>query len=196
MDEPTDVEPHRMVIATLPDHLAADLTPHPIIGAIYRATTRSGRPVDADERATIHVTTDDLGSAIELLGPTAEAVLVDRRLRLDRSTGARAPGGILQTSFVAALPHLDPAEFARMYAEHTALVRTHHIGVAEYAQSIVVDRAGASMNRAMGVSELWFATRDDLRERFYTDETSAEIVGADVDRFIDREPTWSTHAHT
>jgi hypothetical protein len=97
-------------------------------------------------------------------------------------------------AFVRRRPGLSFLEFEERYREHAEVARFHHPGVARYVQSFVRGSLTSDAPALDAVAQLSFASREDLAERFYRDEESREIVAADVERFLDRERTWSVLA--
>ena len=80
---------------------------------------------------------------------------------------------------------LDPEAFERRYREgHTPVAREHHPGVCRYAQSFVRRRLAGDGPAFDAVAELSFATEADVRERFYRDAASPDIVAQDVAAFV------------
>lgn len=94
-------------------------------------------------------------------------------------------GGIKQVCFVGRRSDVDRAEFERRYAAHADIVRVHHPAVARYVQNLVVDARGDGAGTIEAVSELWFDSVDDYRERYYADASSPDVVRADVVDFLD-----------
>jgi hypothetical protein len=95
--------------------------------------------------------------------------------------------GVKFTSLVAKLPHIDDAFFRTRYAGHAAVAREHHGGCVRYVQSVVdPPAAGPTGDEVHAVSELTFASVDQLLERMYTHgDASIAAVRADTSQFID-----------
>ena len=102
------------------------------------------------------------------------------------------PGdALLMVSLVASLPGMEAADFAGRYRAHAEVARTHH-GFDAYRQNVVTSRSGHLADGTAAVSEILLATEDAWRNSFYATPSSAEIVGNDVTRFLDRTGTSST----
>ncbi len=87
--------------------------------------------------------------------------------------------------FVRRRADLSFADFATHYRErHAPLARVHHPGIARYVQNFAVapqEAAGA----IDAVSELWFRSEREARDRFYRDAESRRVIAEDVARFLD-----------
>lgn len=99
--------------------------------------------------------------------------------------------GVQMIAFVRRRSGVSPAEFEERYREHAEIARIHHPGIARYVQSFVRSSVTREAPPLDAVAQLCFARREDFAERFYRDESSREIVDADVERFLDRSRTWS-----
>lgn len=106
-------------------------------------------------------------------------------------------GVIKQVSLVRRAKGIDRAAFAERYRAHVEIVKAHH-GVARYAQSLAVepvygiaDDADGDSDDIDGISELWFASRADWRDRFFLHPASRDVVMADAGRFLDFATTCS-----
>ena len=87
--------------------------------------------------------------------------------------------------FVRRRPGLRYADFETHYRErHAPLAREQHPGVARYVQNFLAEPSNA-VRDFDAVSELWFRSERDVRERFYRDAESERIVAEDVARFLD-----------
>jgi uncharacterized protein (TIGR02118 family) len=118
-----------------------------------------------------------------------DAYLVDEQVRW---VGAGPDAcGLVQCSAVRRRAGLDRDTFAAHWRTvHAPLVAEHHPGVVHYAQNVVRDVLTPGAPEVDGFAELGFATVADHRDRFYASEASRAVVGADVDRFLDRSRGW------
>ena len=116
---------------------------------------------------------------------------VDEHIAWDRNPDRPTGSGVKMVSFVRSRADLDRDEFERRYRAHVDVARRHHGGVSRYVQNLVSSPATPSSPACDAVSELWFDSLDDWRERFYTDESSAGAVGEDTTAFIDFRNTFS-----
>jgi hypothetical protein len=98
------------------------------------------------------------------------------------------PRGVTRLAFVAALPGVDAAVFRKRYEGHAAIARVEHPGICRYVQHFVT--MGSEPDCA-AISELHFASDDDMRNRFYRNEDSAAVVDADIGDYLDRARTFS-----
>jgi uncharacterized protein (TIGR02118 family) len=98
--------------------------------------------------------------------------------------GAPGPAAVALVYFVKRRAGLSFDDFATHYRErHAPLARIHHPGIARYVQNfVVIPDADAPFD---AVSELWFASENDARTRFYRDDESRRVIGEDVLRFLD-----------
>jgi hypothetical protein len=95
--------------------------------------------------------------------------------------------GLKQISLVRRKKNLSPEEFAGHYRNHRETARCHH-GMSQYAQSLSLEPIYGFENELSdidGVSELWFTTERDWKERFYVHPESQNIVRKDTQKFID-----------
>jgi hypothetical protein len=95
---------------------------------------------------------------------------------------------IARLAFVARLPTVSPPHFRTRYLAHAPIAREQHPGICRYVQHFVV--AGTEDDCA-AIAELHFADETAMRERFYRDANSAQVVDADISDYLDRERTWS-----
>ena len=105
--------------------------------------------------------------------------------------------GINQMTFVKRIPTITHQEFSSRWDSHSAIAKEHHPGVARYIQNVVQTQTGdvanllatnslSSTEREFdGVAELSFETLDDMKTGMRKDETSQEIVYADINSFLD-----------
>lgn len=100
---------------------------------------------------------------------------------------------VLMVSLVVRLPQLDHGTFVDRYRNHAAIARRHH-GFTAYRQNVVPNTAitGADRTEVAAVSEIRLASELDWRDHFYRSPQSADAVGLDVRRFLDRGETLST----
>ncbi len=98
--------------------------------------------------------------------------------------------GIKQVSFVKKPDELSTELFRERYRGHVAVATEHHIGIGRYVQ-LDVESLLTEAPPTDGVSELWFASREDYADRFYTGPGSREAVRDDTVRFIDFGGTFS-----
>ena len=96
--------------------------------------------------------------------------------------------GLTRLAFVARLDSVDPQTFRRRYQAHAEIARVQHPAIVRYVQHFV--RRGTEPSCA-AISELHFADEEEMRQRFYRDDDSADIVAADISDYLDRERTWS-----
>ncbi len=91
-------------------------------------------------------------------------------------------GAVVLTYLVKRRPDLSFDAFMSHYREkHAPLARVHHPGIARYVQNFLPPGEGL----VDAISELWFRSERDARERFYRDDESRAVIGEDVRRFID-----------
>jgi hypothetical protein len=101
--------------------------------------------------------------------------------------------GVKQLSLVAKRPGIGADEFEAHYRHHVEVARVHQAGICRYVQNVVrapLGPAGAAMD-VFAISELWFATTDDMRDRYYTGPGAKQIVADDVAAFLDPAATTS-----
>jgi EthD domain-containing protein len=161
--------------------------------ALLTRGRREGRPQPFDALLTIW-TGDDVPDLLWLtdVAEVTTVVSVSETVHWDDAGDEDAvvgAGVVKQVAFTAPRADLDLDEFAARYREHAAVARQHHPGVRRYVQNFVMR---SSDNRSCAaVAELWFDDEETYRTRFYRDESSPEIVAADVARFLNREGTRS-----
>lgn len=101
---------------------------------------------------------------------------------------------VKQVSFVSRRPDISPEEYRRHHRGHIEVARVHHPGIARYQQDDLVSMEGDGPSPD-GFSELWFATEDDLRNRFFASDASRVVVRADTTEYIDFARTFSVMVH-
>ena len=116
---------------------------------------------------------------------------VDEHVAWDHDPGRAAGRGVKMVSFVRSRRDLDRPEFEHRYRNHVEVARVHHAGVTRYVQNIVTSPATPTSPPCDAISELWFASEDEWRSRFYTGEGSPEAVAEDTTGFIDFRNTFS-----
>ncbi len=101
--------------------------------------------------------------------------------------GTPGPDTLVRLYFVKRRAGISYEAFEAHYRErHAPLARVHHPGVARYVQHFLDDPKALS-GAYDAVSELWFRSERDLRERLYRDAASRRVIAEDVARFL--EPT-------
>ncbi|MCB0996711.1 MAG: EthD domain-containing protein [Acidimicrobiales bacterium] len=111
-----------------------------------------------------------------------------------RSWAAGTPTpGVKQVSLVARRSELSHDEFVRRYHGHADVARVHHAGIWQYRQNTVVRALGNRDDELAiaGMSELWFASEQRWRTRFYSGPESPAAVAEDTRAFIDYRNTCS-----
>ena len=98
---------------------------------------------------------------------------------------------VLMISLVARPDDLDAGTFADRYLAHAEVARTHH-GFDAYRQNLVTGGTSVHGTSTTAVSEILLADEEAWRDRFYSGDGSAEAIGRDVARFLDRAATIST----
>ena len=106
-----------------------------------------------------------------------------------RGENGRRPG-VKQVSFLCRAPGLGVEEFRELYRHHVETLRDDQPGIAKYVQN-VVDQVLVDGQEIDGVSELWFASLEDFRERYWSGPGVAEREAMDTGRFLDFTRTWS-----
>lgn len=103
---------------------------------------------------------------------------------------------INQMTFVCRLSEITHQEFSKRWDQHAPIAKEHHPGIARYTQNVIHQREGkfsdpdlaASFEKEFdGVAELFFHSMQDMADGMRKDETSTEIVYADINRFLDLE---------
>jgi len=98
--------------------------------------------------------------------------------------------GVKQLSFLRRPKGLSRDAFQELYHHHTAKLRDDQPGIAKYVQN-VVEEALPGMPDLDGVSELWFASLEDFRDRYWSGPGVAERESKETGRFLDFQRTWS-----
>ena len=165
-----------------------------------RATLHIATRVRSDDPAEPRKSAAFLSGSVRTPDPLprgvdrVDAYPVDEVLHWDRlpdvSIGSAAPG-LQLIVFICRPPHLSAADFRARYLEHADIARVHHPGIARYVQNYVIEAPSGGAPAVDAITEIWFASEDDFRDRFYRDEESKKIVAADVPRFMRPEDAWS-----
>ena len=99
--------------------------------------------------------------------------------------GVRSPG-VFMISPVHRAASVDHAGFdAHWRDRHAPLALRHHPGMWDYRQSVVRQVLTSGSPEFDGFARLGFETRRDFEERLFVSQEGREVIGADVDRFID-----------
>ena len=98
--------------------------------------------------------------------------------------------GVKQISFLVRPEGVAPDEFRELYHHHTAKLRDDQPGIAKYVQN-VVEQALPGAPALDGFSELWFASVEDWRERYWSGPDVPAREHAETSRFLDFRRTWS-----
>jgi hypothetical protein len=104
-----------------------------------------------------------------------------------------ATPGIKQVSFLHKGRGVSDDDFRQRYRAHVGEARRHMPGLWKYVQNLVIplpsDRA-----EVFGFSELWFASLDDFRDRYWATPESQIEEHAEVSTFLSSR-TWSMLVH-
>ena len=98
--------------------------------------------------------------------------------------------GVKQLSFLRRPLGVSRDEFRSLYAHHTEKLRADQPGIAKYVQNVVEECSPGALDLD-GVSELWFASLEDFRERYWSGPGVAERESKETGRFLDFSRTWS-----
>ncbi|MCP4908051.1 MAG: EthD domain-containing protein [bacterium] len=98
--------------------------------------------------------------------------------------------GVKQLSFLRRPPHVSRDEFRELYFHHTAKLRDDQPGIAKYVQNVIEESWGDAPDLD-GVSEIWFASLEDFRERYWSGPGVAERESKETGLFLDFQRTWS-----
>jgi uncharacterized protein (TIGR02118 family) len=170
----TLTSPHRVLPADPTDAVLASLAERAPRAQPHRALLLAW-PRDEAERSAVEAA---LAAVAPALLRTEEVVHWDE-------LGEPAGEAIVLTYFVRRRPGLSFTDFASHYRErHAPLARTHHPGIARYVQNFRI-AAEPGDGGIDAVSELWFRSERDARERFYRDDESRRVIAEDVQRFLD-----------
>jgi hypothetical protein len=105
----------------------------------------------------------------------------------------RPTPGLKQLSFIHKGRDVTDEDFVRRYRAHVPEARRHMPGLWKYVQNLVdplpLDRADP-----YGVSELWFESLDDFRDRYWASPASQPEEHAEVSQFLSSR-TWSLLTH-
>lgn len=119
----------------------------------------------------------DINSADQLSIASPAAQLPDFLAQL-------ATPGFVWVPFMKRLDEISHEEFVVRWREgHWPLVQRHHPGVCGYTQNIIQNIATANQTWD-GISELHFATPQDMRYRIYDSEEGKRIIRQDVSEFM------------
>ncbi len=98
--------------------------------------------------------------------------------------------GVKQLSFLRRPASVSREDFREMYAHHVEKLRDDQPGIAKYVQNVVEESTVGSPDLD-GVSEIWFASLEDFRERYWSGPDVAERESKETGRFLDFRRTWS-----
>jgi hypothetical protein len=98
--------------------------------------------------------------------------------------------GVKQLSFLRRPEDVSREAFRDLYHHHTEKLRDDQPGIAKYVQNVVEEVLPGSPDLD-GVSELWFASLDDFRDRYWSGPGVAERESKETGRFLDFRRTWS-----
>jgi hypothetical protein len=104
-----------------------------------------------------------------------------------------ATPGIKQLSFIHKARGVSDEDFVRLYRAHVPEARRHMPGLWKYVQNLV-DPLPSDRAEPYGVSELWFESIDDFRERYWASPQSQPEEHAEVSQFLSSR-TWSLLTH-
>jgi len=106
-----------------------------------------------------------------------------------RDAEGRRPG-VKQISFLRRPPGVSRDEFLTLYHDHTEKLRDDQPGIASYVQNVVEELSPGAPDLD-GVSEIWFASLEDFRQRYWSGPGVAERESRETGRFLDFKRTWS-----
>lgn len=124
------------------------------------------------------------------------AYRLSERSVFDELPAARADGwrpGVKQLFFLYRPPAISRETFCELYHHHTETLRDDQPGIAKYVQNVVeeVVTGGEERERELdGISELWFASLEDYRERYWSGPGVAEREARQTGQFLDFRRTW------
>jgi hypothetical protein len=98
--------------------------------------------------------------------------------------------GVKQLSFLRRPEGVSSEAFRELYFHHTEKLRDDQPGIAKYVQN-VVEESSPGAPELDGVSEIWFASLEDFRERYWSGPGVAERESKETGRFLDFQRTWS-----
>jgi len=122
---------------------------------------------------------------------------VSERPVFDELPPAGADGwrpGVKQLFFLYRPSTLSRDDFRALYHHHTETLRDDQPGIAKYVQNVVEEVGAGAREREGdldGVSELWFASLEDYRDRYWSGPGVAEREAEETSRFLDYRRTWS-----
>lgn len=106
--------------------------------------------------------------------------------------------GINQITFVRRLTEIGAEisheEFSKRWIKHAPLAKEHHPGIARYTQNHVTKLIGSFSDSELadfdgatfdGVAELFFNSLSEMKDGMQKDETSHDIIFADIAGFLD-----------
>ena len=101
------------------------------------------------------------------------------------------PEGVTRFSFVRRRAGLTREQFSDHWTNvHCPLARRHHPALWRYVQNIVVAPLTHGAPEIDGIAELGFRSMEDMSARMYDSPAGADIIRADVRRFIDVGSGW------
>jgi hypothetical protein len=101
--------------------------------------------------------------------------------------------GVKQVSFLHKGRGISDEDFLRRYRAHVPEARRHMPGLWKYVQNLV-DPLPSDRAEPYGFSELWFASIDDFRDRYWATAESQKEEHAEVSTFLSSR-TWSMIVH-
>lgn len=121
------------------------------------------------------------------LGPDEPAYRVSERPVFDELPPRDSAGwrpGVKQISFLVRPEGLSRDGFRELYHHHTEKLRDDQPGIAKYVQNVVEECAPGA--RALdGFSELWFASLEDFRLRYWSSPDVPAREHEETSRFLD-----------
>jgi len=137
-----------------------------------------GEPFDVLLTATV-----DDPSALDLagLGERVWAWTVEER----RPRVGRLECAVTMVALMRRKPDLTADEFREHWtAQHTPLALTHHAGLHDYTQNLVLATLTPGADEIDGIAELGFPTREEFETQFYDSDDGRRVIGEDVRRFM------------
>ncbi len=109
----------------------------------------------------------------------SDTVVLDRRVNHSGSnSGIKVMRGIF---FFDDMPN---SAARRSWTLHARLALKVHVGMSSYVQHWVEEKLSPNAPAIRGISELYFASRDDLVERYYDSERGRDEILQDTSHFI------------
>jgi len=102
-----------------------------------------------------------------------------------------APPTVELYAFSRVKPGVERDEFERRYRAHAGLARHHHPGLCRYEQAFVVRQVHGAHRPVDAIARLGFVSDDSRRTGMARDETSHDVVEADIADYLDRPNIWS-----